>query len=110
MAPHLTKIDLDEASLTRRLPVREERPKGVRTRPVDHFTESGINPATRPQDAIEHETVDHYISLLIFCMSSGVTPRMWKRDVAQAFRKVPIKHDSNDLAWVIFSHLGVKWV
>ena len=61
----------------------------MRTRSVDHFTESGINPATRPQDALIHEKVDHFISLLVLYMSVGVAPLMWKRDVAQAFRKVP---------------------
>ena len=62
-------FDLSLISLTRRLPVREERPKGMRTRLVDHFTESGVNPATRPQDTLTHETVDHFISLLVLYMS-----------------------------------------
>ena len=96
-------------SLTRRPPVREERPKGKKTRSVDHFTESGINPATRPQDALTHETADHFISLLVMYMSVGVAPLMWKRDVAQAFRKVPIKYDATDLSWVVFLHAGVLW-
>ena len=100
-------LDLSLISLTRRLPVREERPKGMRTRSVDHFTESGVNPATRPQDALTHEKVDHFISLLVLYMSVGVAPLMWKRDVAQAFRRVPIKHDATDLSWVVFLHAGV---
>ena len=91
-------LDLSLISLTRRLPVREERPKGTRTRSVDHFTESGVNPATRPQDALTHETVDHFISLLVMYMSVGVAPLIWKRVVAQAFGKVPIKHDATDLS------------
>ena len=96
-------LDLSLISLTRRLPVQEERPKGMKTRSVDHFTESGVNPTTRPQNALTHETVDHAISLLVLYMSVGVAPLMWKRDVAQAFRKVPIKHDATDLtekSWV----------
>ena len=80
----------------------------MRTRSVDHFTESGINPATRPLDALTHETVGHFISLLVMYMSVGVTPLMWKRDVAQAFRKVP-EHDATDLSWVVFLHAGVLW-
>ena len=102
-------LDLSLISLTRRLPVREERQKGMRTRSVDHFTESGINPATRPQDALTHETADHFISLLVTYMSVGVAPLMWKRDVAKAFRKVPIKYDATDLSWVVFLHDGVLW-
>ena len=31
-------------------------------------------------------------------MSVGVAPLMWKRDVAQAFRKVPIKRAATDLS------------
>ena len=58
-----SNLDLKRASVTSRLPVRERDPNGIRTRPVDHFTESGINPATRPSDAITHETVDHFLSL-----------------------------------------------
>ena len=100
------QLDLTSASLTRRLPIREERAKGVRTRPVDHFTESGINPATHPKDAIMHETVDHFLALLLLSLTLGMSPRMWKRDVAQAFRKVPINHESVDPAWVTFEHLG----
>ena len=71
---------------------------GYMTRSVDHFTESCVNPATRPQDALTHETVDHAISLLVLYMSVGVAPLMWKRDVVEAFRKVPIKHDATDLS------------
>ena len=81
----------------------------MRTRSVDHFTESGVNPETRPQDALTHETVDNFISLLVLYMSVGVAPLMWKRDVAQAFWKVPIKHDATDLSWVVFLHAGVLW-
>ena len=102
-------LGLSLISLTRRLRVREERQKGMRTRSVDHFTESGINPATRPQEALTHETVDHFISLLVMYMSVGVAPLMWKRDVAKAFGKVSIKHDATDLSWVVFLHDGVLW-
>ena len=50
--------DLEKASYTRRIPVREERAKGWRTRVVDHKTESGINPATVPVDKISHDTIE----------------------------------------------------
>ena len=42
----LVSGDLVDKSMTRRIPVREERAKGWRTRVVDHETESGVNPAT----------------------------------------------------------------
>eukprot|EP00435_Cladocopium_sp_Y103_P039301 s772_g10.t1 len=44
----LVPDDLLDKSLTRRIPVREERAKGWRTRVVDHETESGVNSATTP--------------------------------------------------------------
>ena len=46
--PALVPADLFDKSLTRRIPVREERAKGWRTRIVDHETESGINLVTEP--------------------------------------------------------------
>ena len=82
----LKNLDLKRASVTRRLPVREQGPNGLRTGPVDHFTESGINPATKPLDAITHETVDHFLSLLLVCLKGGMPPKMWKRDASKAFR------------------------
>ena len=44
-----SNLTCDKPSETRRPPVREERPNGTRTRLVDHFSGSGINPSTRPQ-------------------------------------------------------------
>ena len=46
----LIQSDLTDVNLTRRIPVREERESGWRTRVVDHETESMINEATRPCD------------------------------------------------------------
>ena len=43
-------LDLTAISLTRRIPVRELRSKGWRTRAVDHATASNLNPATPPSD------------------------------------------------------------
>ena len=73
------------------------------TRSADHSTESGSNPA------LTHETADHFTSLLVIKMAVGVSPLMWKRDVAQAFRKVPIKHDATDLSWIVFLHADTLW-
>ena len=35
---------------------------------------------------------------------------MWKRDVSDAFRRVPILSESQDLCWVVFPHEGQVWV
>ena len=42
-------------------------------------------------------------------LAMGVSPLMWKRDVAQAFRKVPIKHDATDLSGIVFLHADTLW-
>ena len=48
----LDALNLSEVTLTRRIPVRELRSKGWRTRAVDHATESLLNPATAPADRV----------------------------------------------------------
>merc|ERR1712086_603687 len=48
----VSEVDLSKISVSRRIPVRELRAKGWRTRVVDHMTESMHNPATIPVDKI----------------------------------------------------------
>ena len=38
----------------------------------------------RPSGAITHETVDHFLSLVLVCLFGGRSPNMWKLDVSQA--------------------------
>ena len=104
----LDHLDQRHAFATRRLSVREQGPNGMRTRPVYDFTESGINPATRPLDAVTHETVDHVLSLLLVCLQGKTSPKMWKRDVSESFRRV--LSESHDLCWVVFGHEEHVWV
>ena len=82
--------DLEEVKLTRRILVREERESGWRTRGVDHETESMINPATRLCDKVQHDGIDLLAYILTFLMLFDVQPRLWKRDISSAFRRVPI--------------------
>ena len=102
-------LDLDEVTLTRRLAVREERSKGWRTRAVDHFTESLVNPATHPVDRVKHDTIDVLVWILLKYMEAACLPLMWKRDIQKAFRRVPIATSYHDLCWVVFLHEGVAW-
>ena len=90
-------------TLTRRIPVREHRAKGWRTRTVDHATESLINGATFPSDRVHHDTIDVLICILLMFMTAGFEPRMWKRDVSKAFRRCPISVEHLDLSWVVFA-------
>ena len=50
----LEDIDLTEVTLTRRIPVREHRAKGWKTRIVDHTTASLLNGATFSSDRVRH--------------------------------------------------------
>ena len=45
-------VRLDDKLLSRRMPVREEREAGFRTRVTDDCTESGINLATQAQEKL----------------------------------------------------------
>ena len=58
-------VYLEDITLTRRIPVRELRSKGSRTRTVDHTTESLINGATFPSDRVQHDTVDVLLCILL---------------------------------------------
>ena len=81
----LVPSDLRAKSLTRRIPVREERASGWRTRVVDHETESGINSATAPLDKIQHHSLDSLVVLLQRFMSAGVEAHT-KRSVVSLSR------------------------
>ena len=105
-------------SLTRRIPVREERQAGWRTRTVDHETESRINEATRPADTVRNDSLDILVFMLTFLLAMGVDPEMWKRDISSAFRRVPILATHLDLAWAVWQcgcdlfaagHLGMHF-
>ena len=102
----LLEGDLQEVSLTRRIPVREERSSGWRTRVVDHATESGLRPATTPADKVYHDGVPVLVAILLLFMSLGVRMVMWKRDISKAFRRVPVFFQHLQFAWVVWVHQG----
>ena len=105
----IDQVDLSKISVSRRIPVRELRSKGWRTRVVDHMTESMHNPATIPVDKIKHDNVDALVRILVCFMRFGVCPEMWKRDISKAFRRLPVKISHLDLTWVVFLHAGIVW-
>ena len=76
--------------LTRRIPVRELRRKGWRTRSVDDFTESLINEWCFPVDSPLTDSLETMIFMIIFLWRKGKLPKMWKRDVRRAFRNLPV--------------------
>ena len=105
----LEDVDLGKVSVSRRIPVRELRSKGWRTRVVDHMTESMHNPATVPVDKIKHDNVDALVRILVCFMRNGVCPEMWKRDISKAFRRLPVQISHLDMSWVVFLHAGIIW-
>ena len=46
-----------------------------------------MNPSTRPSDDTTHETVDHFLSLILVCLLGGMFQNMWKRGVSES-RKI----------------------
>ena len=88
--------------LTRRLPVRELRSKGWRTRVVDHATESEINDYTAVREATQHDGLDVLVWILFQFMLAGVRSAMFKGDISSAFRRLPVLVAHLALAWVVF--------
>lgn len=110
----LENLSMEEASVSRRLPVRETRVKNgefvERTRIVDHKSESNINMATAPQETLEHDTIDALVWISLKLMAADLVPVLWKRDLRKAFRGCPIQAEDLDLTWVAWIHEGVRWV
>ena len=106
----LNEVETSRISLSRRLPVREERGAGWRTRDVDHKTESSVNLATQPRDKLAHDTIDVMIGMLRLYVMMGMAPLLWKRDIGMAFRRLAVCADHLDLTWVCFMYQGVQMV
>ena len=106
----LVPRDLESLTLTRRIPVRELRAKGWRTRVVDHETESGVNAATAPVDKIKHDTLDVLVALILRLFDAGIPVHMWKRDVSKAFRRVPVKAAHLEFAGAVWMDRGLLFV
>ena len=92
----------DSVSYCRRIPVREERSSGWRTRAVDHESENLTNSATSPTEAIVNDTVDDLLAVLLMFLEAGIQPKMWKRDFSKAFRRLGIRAEHLQFAWVLW--------
>ena len=98
----LDEETMKSVSLTRSIPVRELRSKGWRTRTVHHFSEGGINNATRPAGRIVHQTLHHL-------MRMGMEPLMFKRDIRKAYRTIPMCVKCCEFAHVCVAFEGQYW-
>ncbi len=86
----LTHEDMLVYTLCRRIPVREERASGWRTRAVDGKTEAGINPATVQDHATVYDDISKLDTMSKFCLERSASFTLWKRDMSKAFLKVVI--------------------
>ena len=79
---------LDNVTLCRRIPVREEKVSGWRTRPVDDESENAFHNTV----VSSHTTVHDGLLELLVCISlffhANFQPTMWKRDEKKAFRQL----------------------
>ena len=105
----LTDWHVSNVTLCRRIPIREERSKGWRARPVDHETECGVNPATSSVDSVVYDGISTMVFSALFFTRAGVQPSMWKRDVHKAFRRLIIKKEHGEFAWSVFPFAGTLW-
>ena len=105
-------FDADYTSRTfcKRLPVREERSKGWRTRVVDEETDSGVNPATVPVDSTHYESADVLIAIVLEFFHYKVPIRMWKRDISKAFRRLLLRAAHLPFASSVFKHDNLVWI
>ena len=112
----MTEQHLKTANYTRRIPVRELRPSGWRTRIADHATESGLNPITEQLERMRHDTCDCMIWFMLRLMAIYRGLCTWKRDVKRACKRVPVKAAHRDLAganlvvngiWYVSNHTGM---
>ena len=99
----LTDDHVREYLLMRRLPVRELRSAGWKTRIADHGTECGINPNTSTEDTIKHDTVDVLMEIELRFLQAG-RPRLskWKRDVKRAFKRIPVMANHRRLTGAVW--------
>ena len=86
--------------------VREEREKGWRSRAVDHHTEPGLKRATWAPSKSSVHNADALVWIILWFFELGLEVRVWKRDIARAFRKLPLRADHLYLYWVVWKFAG----
>ena len=97
-----------QVHIARRIAVREYRPSGWRTRAVDDMTEMLLNPATEQSDKQVNETVLHLVWMLLFFCQASLDVDMWKRDIQNAFRRLPVLSAHVLYVWVSWIYNNTK--
>ena len=76
---------------------------------MDHATESLLNGATRMQSKLVFEGIQFLLAMVLTVFAANIGVQMWKREASNAFRRVPVAAEHLDLAWVIWSSMGIIW-
>ena len=98
----LSSWHMSEVNLARRIPVREERADGWRTRPVDDESENYVNAAAHPCDTTVYDDILTLVIPVLIFLQASMKPRFWKRDVKKAFRWMLVKRSHSRFAWSVF--------
>ena len=106
----LTDDHMHSAILSRRLALREYRPKGWRTRCVDHHTESLLKETVWSKRKLQQDNIDRLWWILWVFYTHGIRCVMSKGDISSAYRRLPIRWQEVFMAAVVFLHAGQAWV
>ena len=93
---------LQTVHVARRIGVRELRSSGWRTRAVDDMRETGMNEATVQADKMINGTIIQLVWFLLMFQSSKMSMAMWKRDIQNAFRRLPVLTAHTALVWIVW--------
>ncbi len=108
----LTQERLKDILISRRMSVREWKAslKKMRTRPVDHGSESGLKAATESTERTQVQGLEFLITMVLYMLKQQVDPEMWKRDLKSAFRNVPLCQEHAWCSWSAWSAGGKLWL
>ena len=125
----VAELDTAHFRMVPRFAVQQgQRPDGsTKIRPVDNFSwshctgtkrrrskkeakETSINGHFVVKHELKHDHLDDlYGALKVFFELLHAVPGLWKADIANAFRHVPLKESQRWAAWVLFSHKDVQY-
>ncbi len=101
----LTQEPLKNILVSKRMSVREWKAAlmRMRTRPVDHGSESGLKGATESTERTQVQGLEFLITMVLFMLRAQVGPEMWKRDLKSAFGNIPLCQSHAWCSWSAWS-------
>jgi hypothetical protein len=80
-------------------------------RACDNETQSGCNPATEPSEKLRCDGIDWICGLAMIFHKAGIkNMKLWKADIAKAYRRIPVDPDDHWLMWVCLLVAGKPMV